>query len=528
MTTEEKTKYPVIDIFAGPGGLGEGFSHYQTEDRSNPFRIGLSIECDKFAHETLVLRKLFKKLMLKKDTKDYYRFLRKEISSDELFERHEKEHEASEEEAWLATLGKTSQEEVDEKIKKALGKEKDWVLIGGPPCKAYSVVGRSRNRGIHSNDPNVRLYLEYLKILHNFSPSVFILENVRGLLTSEVDGKNIFDEIVSELESPEKTLAGQKGITKRGSSRSYKYRVVSLVTRPTENSLFGPPEYVPSDFLIHCEKYGIPQARPRLILMGIRDDIDGDPDLLKPEKEISVYQALNDLPKLRSGLSKGGDSKQLWKEVLKEGRKTSWCRELQKLDSEVYKEVVQTLENLSCPNLDRGEEFISLVNKKNPEKGLFFRWVRDKKISGVCNHTTRGHINNDLYRYLFASCFAKIHEKSPKLKDYPDSLLPKHKNVKKAVEGGLFSDRFRVQLKKKPSTTITSHIAKDGHYFIHYDPSQCRSLTVREAARLQTFPDNYFFCGPRTSQYTQVGNAVPPLLANQIAEIVFELLKRQV
>lgn len=523
---KEKNPFPVIDIFAGPGGLGEGFSSYQTKNRSNSFRIGLSIECDKFAHETLILRKFFKKLMQKKDTKDYYRFLRKEISSDELFERHKKEHEASEEEAWLATLGKTSQEEVDEKIKKALGKEKDWVLIGGPPCKAYSVVGRSRNRGIHSNDPNVRLYLEYLKILHNFSPSVFILENVRGLLTSEVDGKNVFDEIVSQLESPEKTLAGQKGISKRDSGRPYKYRVVSLVTRPTGNNLFGPPEYVPSDFLIHCEKYGIPQARPRVILMGIRDDIDGEPDLLKPEKEISVYQALNDLPRLRSGLSKGGDNKKLWKEVLKEGRKMPWFRELKRLDSRVHKEVAQILENPSCPILDRGGEFISLKDNMNFEGRRFFRWIVDKKISGVCNHTTRGHIQNDLFRYLFASCFAKIHKFSPKLKDFPESLLPEHKNIKQALNGGLFSDRFRVQLEKKPSTTITSHISKDGHYFIHYDPSQCRSLTVREAARLQTFPDNYFFCGPRTSQYTQVGNAVPPLLANQIAEIVFELLNR--
>lgn len=215
MAAKEKNQFPVIDIFAGPGGLGEGFSSYQAKDRSIPFQIGLSIECDKFAHETLVLRKFFKKLVLKKDTKDYYRFLRKEISRGELFDRHKNEQDVSEEEAWLATLGKTSQEDVDERIKKVLGRKKDWVLIGGPPCKAYSVVGRSRNRGICSDDPNVRLYLEYLKILHNFSPSIFILENVRGLLTSEVDGKNIFDEIVSELESPGKTLAGQNGVPKR-------------------------------------------------------------------------------------------------------------------------------------------------------------------------------------------------------------------------------------------------------------------------------------------------------------------------
>jgi len=204
-----------------------------------------------------------------------------------------------------------------------------------------------------------------------------------------------------------------------------------------------------------------------------------------------------------------------------------WYNELKKMYPRVYREVVHTLKDLSCPDYDRGSEFISQKNKRKPDGHPFFKWVFDKKVSGVCNHSTRGHIAKDLFRYLFASCYANVFEKSPKLKDFPINLLPEHRNIKQALDGGLFSDRFRVQLQNKPSTTVTSHISKDGHYFIHYDPSQCRSLTVREAARLQTFPDNYFFCGPRTSQYTQVGNAVPPLLANQIAGIVFELLNRQ-
>ncbi len=147
----------------------------------------------------------------------------------------------------------------------------------------------------------------------------------------------------------------------------------------------------------------------------------------------------------------------------------------------------------------------------------------DAKLKGVCNHETRGHIRADLHRYFFAAVFAKKNGRSPLLEDFPKSLLPKHKNAIAALKETKFNDRFRVQIAGRPSTTVVSHISKDGHYYIHYDSSQCRSLTVREAARLQTFPDNYFFEGERTEQYKQVGNAVPPLLAKQIAEIVADL-----
>lgn len=131
---------------------------------------------------------------------------------------------------------------------------------------------------------------------------------------------------------------------------------------------------------------------------------------------------------------------------------------------------------------------------------------------------------SDLRRYFYAETFAEATGRSPNLADFPKGLLPNHQSVEEGRTGKMFSDRFRVQLGDQTSTTITSHISKDGHYFIHYDPAQCRSLTVREAARLQTFPDNYFFAGPRTAQYHQVGNAVPPQLAHQIAEIVADIL----
>ena len=128
-------------------------------------------------------------------------------------------------------------------------------------------------------------------------------------------------------------------------------------------------------------------------------------------------------------------------------------------------------------------------------------------------------MKGDIERYIYASIFADKNNTSIKISDFPKKLLPNHKNI--YSDKIIFSDRFRVQLRNLPATTITSHISKDGHYYIHYDASQARSLTVREAARIQTFPDNYFFEGNKTQQYVQVGNAVPPLIANKIAAIIF-------
>jgi DNA (cytosine-5)-methyltransferase 1 len=134
---------------------------------------------------------------------------------------------------------------------------------------------------------------------------------------------------------------------------------------------------------------------------------------------------------------------------------------------------------------------------------------------------------SDFHRYLFCSAFADELEKSPKLEDFPNSLLPNHKNVKGDNKDlKKHADRFRAQLGDGHSATVTCHISKDGHAFIHHDPDQMRSLTVREAARIQSFPDNYFFEGGRTAQYRQVGNAVPPFLAHQIAEVVSELFQK--
>jgi len=182
--------------------------------------------------------------------------------------------------------------------------------------------------------------------------------------------------------------------------------------------------------------------------------------------------------------------------------------------------VCKAVEGMRNFRADRGAEFVPW------QVGIQYRpdWFVDERLAGACNHASRPHMASDLHRYLFVSCYAKVMRRSPELGDFPKPLLPKHKNVLLAHKAKYFDDRFRVQLAHRPAMTVTCHIAKDGHYYIHPDPSQCRSFTVREAARVQTFPDNYYFCGTRTAQYRQVGNAVPPLLAEQIARVVLQVL----
>jgi DNA (cytosine-5)-methyltransferase 1 len=514
--------FPIIDLFAGPGGLGEGFSAFTTQEKSRPFRIGLSIEKDYYAHKTLQLRSFFRQFTPDKVPEDYYSYLRGNFDFSLLKERYPVEMDRARNEAWQTELGVEDPKIVDEEIIKALNGTKRWVLIGGPPCQAYSLVGRSRNGGTKPEDARLYLYREYLRIIAQHSPSVFVMENVKGLLSSRIYNELIFDKILSDLRRP--CAAIKNSIKKSGfSTADNEYNLFSLVNESSETAS-GWKELDPRDFIIKSEEYGIPQARHRVIILGIRKDLSPTgADVLTPSSPIDVKTVLAGLPSLRSGLSKTKDSAATWKNAIQTILNLNTVNSYRDdSGSQVLQKIKEIASNLCVPEAERGSDFIFKPAGKLDE---YSHWYLDHRMCGICNHSTRGHIVKDLHRYLFAACYARVHERSPTLHSFPKELLPHHRNVEKAILGGHFEDRFRVQVESRPSTTITSHIAKDGHYYIHPDPSQCRSLTVREAARLQTFPDNYFFEGPRTEQYKQVGNAVPPLLARQIARVVYDVLQ---
>ncbi|MBV6397605.1 MAG: hypothetical protein HFACDABA_03219 [Anaerolineales bacterium] len=505
---------PVIDIFAGPGGLGEGFSVLMLKSGKAIFKIKLSIEKDKYAHETLELRAFYRQFSSGKVPTDYYRYLRGENGKDELFRNHPLEYKNAQNEAWLAELGKTDRELVKSRIVKALNGASNWVLIGGPPCQAYSLAGRSRMRNVnpwkYARDHRHKLYKEYLQILADHQPPVFVMENVKGLLSSQrtkTKKENTFDLILADLRNPSNAIYGTS------SSPSYK---LFSISHENPKKL---EDIKPENFVVRSEEYGIPQARHRIIILGIRSDIGNvDPEILpKAENTVSIDAVIDDLPHLRSGLSKEDDSAEKWRYVIQELEKAQWVRSNYLGLGNAAKSALLGIRT----NLNRGGRFI--LEKTVPKE--HHEWYVDEQLNGICNHETRSHIREDLHRYFFAAVFASQMKRSPTLNDFPKALLPKHGNVQKEQDGIIFNDRFRVQVSGKPSTTVVSHISKDGHYYIHYDPLQCRSLTVREAARLQTFPDNYFFEGNRTQQYHQVGNAVPPLLANKIAEIVYKVLQ---
>lgn len=501
--------YPVIDLFAGPGGLGEGFASLRhPKSKGYAFKTAVSIEKDPHAHTTLQLRHFFREFKPGKVTQDYYSYLQGEISLAELYQKHPSEFKAAQQTAWLCTLGEEPHGNVKKRITSSLKSHKKWVLVGGPPCQAYSLVGRSRMMGNpeFESDPRHFLYKEYLQILADHKPPVFVMENVKGLLSAKVKGDYVINHILRDLGCPELAISGKES--------NLKYKLYSLSETGLKNT-----DTDPASFIVKAEEYGIPQARHRIFIVGVRDDINITPDTLEKAGVCTIKSVIGNMPKLRSGISKSEDSDEHWKQALEEIIRQPWFIKGKTNGlAEIALSAQKTIQQLQSRKFRKSSSAYSAPKELRD-------WLSDDRLTTLTSHESRSHMESDLHRYFFASLFAETHKSSPKLSDFPVDLLPNHKNVELGITGKMFSDRFRVQLPDAPATTITSHISKDGHYFIHYDPSQCRSLTVREAARLQTFPDNYKFEGNRTAQYHQVGNAVPPLLANKIASIILEVLE---
>jgi DNA (cytosine-5)-methyltransferase 1 len=496
------SKLSVIDLFAGPGGLGEGFSSFSDENKGHPFDIRLSAEKDPFAQQTLELRTFLRTFRDEPGhPREYADFLRGRLSREQLFAQYPHQAVRAREHAQPFELGEANRKALEARLD-ALALDRDrTVVIGGPPCQAYSLAGRSRNgaKGDWSleSDHRSHLYREYLHVLAHVQPVAFVMENVKGLLSARLNGESLFHRILEDLGDPVRALGG-KGMRRR-------YRIVPIV-QPTDNptpSLFvNEGTLSPSSFIVRAEQYGVPQARHRVILVGVCETTPHKPQLhLEGEETRTVRDAIGALPPLRSGLSGTADGWDNWLRTLRDARKAAWWGEIER---DVARCIRDAVDKARDQTLDREVQMV----RAGP------------KLHAVVNHQTRGHMPEDLHRYLFAAAWAECHEVSPTLREYPPSLLPEHANVKQALARGHFGDRFRVQVWDSPSSTVVSHISKDGHYYIHPDPSQCRSLTVREAARLQTFPDDYWFCGPRTAQYHQVGNAVPVQMAKQIAALV--------
>lgn len=509
-----RSEIPVIDLFAGPGGLCEGFSSIYDETGARRFDVKVSIEKDPIAHRTLLLRAIFRKFPKGKAPACYYEYIRGKITR-EAFMAHPDIKDAAEhaaQEAKCAELGLTPPEEIDAWIREALGDETDWVLIGGPPCQAYSLAGRSRLSGMDrtefESDKRHFLYTEYLRIIQEFEPSVFVMENVKGMLNSTLGGSRIFERILADLKEPKEGLS---------------YEIRSLVV--------DGDKLEPKDYVIQAENYGIPQNRHRVILFGIRSDVAKATTALKvsPRQfllrkylpKIGVEAALAGLPAIRSRLSKEDDSHKKWLSALRKTPTTllAWHMPVREKLEILMKSAAKKAKN----HESSGAKFTEMkVDPKDKMPQPLKTWLLDERVGGVIQHESRSHMRSDLHRYMFASCFTKSEKYVPTLRNFPPRLLPDHVNVD--AETVPFVDRFRVQKGDEPSSTVVAHIKKDGHYYIHPDPSQCRSLSVREAARLQTFPDNYFFEGNRTEQYGQIGNAVPPLLAKKIANVIYKFL----
>ncbi|MBU0713528.1 DNA cytosine methyltransferase [bacterium] len=406
-------KLTYIDLFAGAGGLSEGFIR-------QGFKPIAHVESDKSACFTLKTRAAYHYLYNNNMIDTYNSYLKGEILRDHLYSYIPENILNT---VINAEIGKDN-EEIFKIIDDNVTNKNIDLILGGPPCQAYSKVGRAPLK--HKiNDERKTLYIQYGRFLKKYKPGLFVFENVPGILTLE-DGKYF------------------KNLQK------YYKRIGYWIEAKTFNAY----------------DYGVIQNRTRVIIIGWKKELG----LTYPDIKPIVAGAFRDdifydLPAVKPGES------------------------------------------------HRIHDYTRPVNQ-------YLRQYRIRDGSLFVNqHITRTHNENDLNIYKLA-----INEMANGIR-LKNNNIPDNIRTQKNVTD--FLDRFKV-VDRIPHTII-AHIAKDGHHYIHPDPEQLRSISVREAARIQSFPDNYYFEGidekhPRTPAFKQIGNAVPPLMAEKIAEKIKEML----
>ena len=393
-----KKKYTFIDLFAGCGGLSEGFYRQGFEALAH-------VEINHWACETLRARmKYYGYKNVEKEVIEH------DITADDILEK------------------------LDNAIK---GRSVD-IIIGGPPCQAYSTAGRVRDGKRMAADARNYLFESYVKILEYYKPKFFVFENVTGLLNAKVEGAPIFPKVIKALGN--------------------KYKVLS-----------------DPQILVHnTADYGVPQLRKRVIIIGVRNDID---------KDVT----------------------QLYRDVVK----SHWNPEMPENERKGKKRFVDVRQAIGdLPSVDPGHD-ASTPEFDYPCDNDFLKRIGKPGIHPLLDHIARTH--NDLDRERFQ---VMIHN------HWTFGQLRREKPQYEHEHARVFDNSYVVQWWDLPSKTILAHIHKDGFQFIHPDESQRRTFTVREAARIQSFPDDFEFKGSRGEKYKQIGNAVPPLFAEALAKSV--------
>jgi DNA (cytosine-5)-methyltransferase 1 len=403
-----------IDLFAGAGGLSEGF----IREGFNPIA---HVEMNKEACETLKTRQAYHYWKSKNKSDIYFDYLLGSITKEDLFKDLPNELLAS---VINSEISKTTIKGIFNSIDVLLGKQKVDVLVGGPPCQAYSLVGRSRDPNRMSGDKRNYLFRYYADFLVHYKPKYFVFENVLGLLTA--GNKKYLNEMLSLFEEI-------------GYSADYK--------------------------ILNAEDYGVLQKRRRVIIIGKR----GKTKFKFPELEVI---------------------------------ENTW---------ETKKDLFYDL-----PKLNPGDEMEIAYYKKDINEYLKFSGIRNG-VDFTTQHISRNHNTRDLK--IYQTAIERWINSKERLKY---NTLPQELQTHKNVEA--FLDRYKVVDPKGHSHTVVAHISKDGHYYIYPDLKQVRSLSVREAARIQSFPDDYYFEGGRSAAFKQIGNAVPPLMAVSIGKKIKELL----